>query len=265
MMAKLNVGTIAPAVAVLFLIQFVRNADKLKKFFFQYIVFGVICVPLALWWQIKNKIVWGLSITYVPNVGGNQEIEMGIFERLFDLSPKQFSPVFINWLDHGSDFTEYNPNVAILKNSLFGESIREQNFPGGNTVLPTVFFWLATVLALIGVAAIVFFFFKKDTKLEMPYKVFLGVFWAFDMYYFYLFCYTYSATCTMNFRYLTPLLAVSAVEYAMLFDHLDREGSSTVKRVMSKALTVGVVLFCVLSVVTYLTVGYMEVFQEKII
>ena len=259
MMAKLNVGTIAPAVAALFLWQLVVHIREVKTFIRQFFVFGVICVPLGLWWQIKNRIQWGMPFDYVPNVGGNQYIEMGIFERLFDFSPKQFSPVFENWINDGREFTEYNPNIAILKNSLFGENIKEQNFPGQNTVIPTVLFWLAAVLALIGVFALFFFLFRRDTRLSSPFKLFFAVYWAFTMYYFYVFCYTYSATCTMNFRYLTPLLAVSAVEYALLFDHLDKDGGSAARKTVSKVLAGAVIAFCVLSVVTYLLVGYAEV------
>ena len=256
MMAKLNAGTIAPAVAALFLWQLIKHVNEIKTFIRQYIVFGVICVPLGLWWQVKNRIVWGMPFDYVPTVGGSQYIDMGIFERLFDFSGKQFSPVFENWTTDGRSFTEYNPNIAILKNSIFGENIKESNFPGENTVIPTILFWVALVLALIGVFAMFFFLFKKNTRLSRPHKLFFAIYWIFTMYYFYVFCYTYSATCTMNFRYLTPLLAVSAIEYAMLFDHLESGRGNTVKKVISRVLTVGVILFCVLSVVTYLLVGY---------
>ena len=161
-----------------------------------------------------------------------------------------------NWITDGRSFTEYNPNIAILKNSIFGENIKESNFPGENTVIPTILFWVALVLALIGVFALFFFLFKKNARLSRPHKLFFAIYWIFTMYYFYVFCYTYSATCTMNFRYLTPLLAVSAIEYAMLFDHLESDRGNTVKKVISRVLTVGVILFCVLSVVTYLLVGY---------
>ena len=258
MMAKLNAGTIAPAVAIMFIWQLIRHRKEIKNFILQYLVFGVICVPLGLWWQIKNKIQWNLPFDYVPNVGGDQYIEMGIFERLFDFSPKQFSPVFENWIRDGSEFTEYNPNIAILKNSLFGEDINKKNFPGGNTVIPTILFWVALVLAVLCVVALFVQFFRKNTRLEKPYKVFFAYYWAFTMYYFYLFCYTYSATCTMNFRYLTPLLVVSAVQYAMVFDGLEQDKESAVKKNLSRVLTGMIVLFCVLSVVTYLLVGYTE-------
>ncbi|MBR6872214.1 MAG: phospholipid carrier-dependent glycosyltransferase [Ruminococcus sp.] len=259
MMAKLNAGMIAPAVAVLFFWQLIRYRAEIKRILLQYVVFGAICFPLGLWWTIKNKIQWGVPFDYVPYVGGDQFINKEIFERLFDLSPKQFSPVFENWIRDGSEFTEYNPNVAILKNSIFGEDINKTNFPGGNTIIPTILFWVALVLALLGVFFIVYFLFKKNTKLEKPYKVFFAVYWAFSLYYFYVFCYTYTATCTMNFRYLTPILVVSVMQYAMLYDQLGRGETTTAKKVISRIFTCMIAAFCLLSVVTYLLVGYMEV------
>ncbi len=265
MMAKLNAGTIAPAVALLFLWQLIIHKNEIRTFIWQYVIFGVICVPLGLWWQIRNKIMWGMSFDYVPFVGGDQAIDMGIFERLFDFSPKQLSPVFENWIRDGRDFTEYNPNIAIMKNSLFGESIKENNFPAENTIVPTVLFWVAVVLAVTAVAAMIYFMFRKDTKMLLPHKVLFCVYWTFTMYYFYVFCYTYSATCTMNFRYLTPLLVVSTMQFAMLFDHLgtkregESEGRAAAKLYVGRIFTGLIALFCVLSVVTYLMVGYTEV------
>lgn len=258
MMTKLNVGTIAAGVGILFVWKFAERIKDAFKMISQFAVFLVICVPLAFWWQIRNLILWKTPITYVPLVGGDQVIDMGIFERLTDFSGKQFSPVFENWIRDGSSFTEYNPNIAIMKNSLFGESINADNFPGKNTVIPTVFFWLALVLALIGVAATFWMLFVKKTKLRPAQKLFFVSYWTFSMLYFYMFCSKYPATCTQNFRYLTPLLVVTAVVYAMLLDTFKSSEKGAAKAAY-KVVSGMVAAFCVLSVIVYLLVGYAEV------
>jgi len=259
MMTKLNVGTIAPIVAVLFLWKLAKNPDRLLYFFKQYVVFGVICIPLALWYQTRNAIRWGTSFDYVPTVGGSQALSDDILGRLLDFSPKQFASPFEAWIRAGASYNEYNPNVAILKNSLFGEEIRTENFPSGTVFIPTVLFWLGIVLALSAVVLSVIFLRKKYTEIPGYGKAFFGGYWLFSMFYFYLFCWEYPAVCTQNFRYLTPLMVVSVIQYAILFKHTENAGKGTAARVVRNVYTVLLASFCALSVITYLLVGYISV------
>ncbi len=258
MMTKLNSALIAPAVAVIFLWQLAKNLDKIKKLMLQYVVFGAICIPLGLWWSVRNMIKWNMEWDYIPNLGeGTQFVGDDIFRRLTDFSSKQFYPVFENWKRDGSAFDEYNPNVAIAKNSLFGESISSKHFPGAWEIIPTVLFWLALVLALLGVGVMIWMIFRKDTRPELHDKLFLAGFWAFSMYYFYLFCYLYPNTCTQNFRYIYHLLAVSAVQYAMLYDVLEGGEATAAKKWLSRILSGAIILFAALSCGTYLIVGFL--------
>ncbi len=257
MMAKLNAGIIAPAVAIMFLWQFIKHKDEYVKFLKQFAVFGLVVVPPALWWQIKNKLLYNMSYDYVPNVGmSHQYVGDDIFGRLTDFNPKQFSPVFENFIQYGKDYDEYNPNVAILKNSLFDEFLDSSSFPGGTTFIPTILFWVAALLAIAAVVLTFVLVFKKDTKLPAYAKVFFVSYWTVSMYYFYVFCYLYPNTCTQNFRYISPLLVVGVVQYAMLFDLLEKGEETRLKKVCSATLTAAVSLFCVLSVATYLLLGW---------
>lgn len=256
MIAKLNAALIAPPVALVFLWGLAKNLKQIKKMFIQFGAFLAVCVPIGLSWTVRNYIRWYTDPMYVPFLGEeNQFVGDDIFRRLFDFSPKQFSPVFENWLRKGDAFDEYNPNVAILKNSLFGEDIDGSFFPGFLSVIPVILFWTALVLALAGVVFTVMFMFKKNTRIPLRDKAFLAGFWAFNMYYFYLFCYLYPNTCTQNFRYLYHLLAVSAAEYAMFFDMLQTGERTAAKKTLSRVFSVAIIAFCVLSSVTYLLVG----------
>ncbi|MBR6044706.1 MAG: glycosyltransferase family 39 protein [Ruminococcus sp.] len=260
MMTKLNAALIAPPVAVIFLWQLAKNLKKYKKLFLQYFIFGIICVPLGLWWSVRNLIKWNLDPTYIPLLGeSNQFVGDDIFRRLTDFDTKQFYPVFENWIRKGSSFDEYNPNVAILKNSLFGEEIDKSFFPGSLEIIPTILFFVAMILALAGVIFTVVFFFRKDTRVQLHDKAFMAGFWLFSMYYFYLFCYLYPNTCTQNFRYIYHLLAVSAVQYAMFFECVGKGERTLVKKALSRTVTALIFAFIVFSAATYLIVGYYSV------
>ena len=259
MMSKLNAALIAPAIAAVFLWYLAKNLKKWKNIFLQYGIFLLISVPIGLFWSVRNLIRWGMDPTYVPFIGeSNQFVGDDIIGRLTNFEGKQFFPVFENWIRQGSDFDEYNPNVAILKNSLFGEEINANHFPGRNDAVPTMLFWLALVLALLGVVLTVWFMFRKNTRIELHDKAFMAGFWAFSMYYFYLFCFLYPNTCTQNFRYIYHLLSISAVQYAMLFDVLETGEQTAVKKWCSKVLTAAIIAFCILAVLTYLLVGIAE-------
>ncbi len=257
MMAKLNAGIVAPAVAVMFLWQLIKNQKQLKYFMKQFCIFGVIVFPLGLWWQVKNKILYNMPFDYVPNIGTeHQFVGDNIFGRLTDFSPKQFSTVFECFEQYGDSYDEYNPIVAILKNSVFGERIDVENFPNGNVIVPTLLFWLGAILAVLAVVLTVVFIFKKSTKLPLYAKIFFAGYWAFAMYYFFLFCYLFPNTCTQNFRYIQPLLVVGVMQYAMFFDELESGEDSKLKKVFINGLTAALAVFALLSVVTYLLVGW---------
>lgn len=256
MMSKLNAGIVAPAVAVMFLWQLVKHKEELGRFMKQFCIFGVIVFPLALWWQVKNKLMFHMPFDYVPNIGTeHQYVGDDIIGRLTDFAPKQFSSVFECFIQYGDAYDEYNPTVAILKNSLFGEYLDTPNFPNGNVIVPTLLFWLAAVLALLAVVVTVVFLFKKSTRLPLYAKVFFGGYWAFAMYYFYLFCYLYPNTCTQNFRYIQPLMVVGVVQYAMTFDELEGGKETLLKKIFVRGLTAALAAFGLLSIAVYLLVG----------
>lgn len=54
MMTKLSVWMVAPAIAFVFLYVFFKNLKDFKKYLVQFLCFGVVCAPLALWWQVRN-------------------------------------------------------------------------------------------------------------------------------------------------------------------------------------------------------------------
>ena len=58
MMTKLSVGMIAFPVGFLFVVRLIKDLKEKKagKTFIQLVVFGVICAPLGLWFQIRNYI-----------------------------------------------------------------------------------------------------------------------------------------------------------------------------------------------------------------
>lgn len=253
MMTKLSVALVAPAVAFVFLTALFSGRRKIKSLICQYAAFGAVCCPLGLWWGIRNYVKFKVPITYVPELGSNSSQYIGeipFLKRLTDFSFTQFESVFEQWKSRGT-YNEYNPTIAILKNSLFGESINESNFAEEILFIPKIFFWVGTALAIISVLLMIIYTIRKSAVLEWDTKAFFWIFYIVMMFNFYSFCYKYPHTCTQNFRYIIPTVMIGCVFIgAMLndsFHNCQRKGLS----MASKGITLLSSAFVMLSFITY--------------
>lgn len=69
---------------------------------------------------------------------------------------------------------------------------------------------------------------------------------------YFKFCFDYPYNCTQDFRYVVPLAVVGAVFLGMRLSE-PHDGHSTVSRAIDAVLQAAVVLFCVSSVVLYVS------------
>lgn len=263
MMTKLSAALVAPSVAVVFLIVFIRKfRTDGKKLFIQFCAFAGVCCPLGLWYGIHNFIKWKIPLTYV------QELDKGMLQyignqsflsRITDFSLKQFRSVFVQWAyeENGEilGYNEYNPLVALLKNSLFEEGINEGCFPADTFMnkTATVFFIIGTVIALYAFIAMIIMLFSK-CRMNTDKKIFFAVFYFTMMINFYKMCCDYPFTCTMNFRYITPTVITGALFMGMISDKIishKTKASGTVIYI-TEAVTL---LFAVFTIIIYLAVG----------
>lgn len=246
MMTKLSAALVAPPIAVVFLVVFIRKikADGLKLLG-QYAAFGAVCIPLALWFEIRNLIKFDVPITYVQEMDKNQLQYIGdqsFISRITDFSSHQLSSVFQQWAawtDNGeiTGYNEYNPLIALLKNSIFGEFINQNNFAEGSYILTvcTVLFWLAALIAAIAFTAMIVSAFSKKCLKLMP-KLFMIIFWLVLIINFYKLAKDYPFTCSMNFRYITPTVIIGSLFYGTAiqrFSEKDSKLSVTAANVMS--------------------------------
>lgn len=264
MMTKLSAALVAPPIAIVFLVVFIRKikTDGLKLFG-QFAAFGAVCVPLGLWFEIRNYIKWKVPITYVQEmpITVTQYIGDRSFKsRITDFSSEQFKSVFEQWLmrdENGNlqGYNEYNPLVAILKNSLFGESINEGYFEKSQYVLMVakVLFWLGMLLAAVFFVIMIVMLFKKCGMKPLE-KTLFASFYFVMLFNFYKMCRDYPFTCTMNFRYITPTVIITSL-FCGMFMQMKKDGEMPKSvAVISKAIMVMAAAFCMLTVMVYVTV-----------
>ena len=224
MMTKLSVWMVAPAIAVLFLYVFIKNIRRWPGFVGQYAVFGLICVPLELWWQVRNYLSFGVPLTYVPRLteSGPQYFgAMSASERLLDFGGGQLTYPYFAFTAFGAPYDEFNPTVGLIKSALFDEgnnNISEINFPQTETVAH-VLLWLGIALALLCFVGFIIAMLGKRTELDLMTRVFFAILAGTILFSYYLFCFEYPFTCTMNVRYCMPLIPVFAMGLGLFLKH----------------------------------------------
>lgn len=245
MMTKMSAALVAVPIAVVFLVVLVQKLRRREwNILGQYGAFAAICVPLGLWYPIRNLVRFGVPLTYVQELdpGLRQYIgDQDFLSRMTDFSPKQFRSVFEQWLQKdGTGYNEYNPLVALLKNALFGEYINESTLVYNQAAisLATVFFWLNVLLAAAALVCMVVLCFRKCI-MDKVQKIFFVSFYLVMMVNFYYLAASSPFTCSMNFRYITPTVLIGALFFGIAVQKLRQR-----KTTAAGTLAVGMQVLC---------------------
>lgn len=203
MMTKVSMGVMAVATAIIFLIALVRalQEHRGKKLVKKYCVFGLISLPLGLWFSVRNYICFGQSLFYIMPLSKTSEIYTGdhsLVERFIslDIGNVLKTPYADAWSD-------CNLPVYQLKSSLFGE----YSFDVG-MIVPTLLLLSAAVLAVFCVAAFVKMIRERTWTMPQKFAWMTAIWMYLSSIWFY---YRYPFGCSMDYRYLLALTLPVAV------------------------------------------------------
>lgn len=250
MMTKLSAWMVAPAAAMAFLIILYRNRRQCLTYIKQYVLFGIVCVPLGLGWGIRNLLRWGVPITYVPMLSDDSAQFVGdipLWQRLFDLHPKQWLYVYDCFVMYGQEYNEYNPLFGLLKTAMFDELINPAHYPS-ITGFGELLFYSNFLLVIASVAAILAVWLKKGSMLCLEEKGMLSVTYGITLISYYSFCIAFAHVCTQNIRYATPLIFIGAL---FLGFWMQQTGEGKKAKILRYLLTGVTVLFMLGSYLVY--------------
>lgn len=213
MMTKISVGLVAPAVAVLFLIKFIKE-KAYAKYLKQFILFGIICIPLGMFWPIRNMILYDMPLLYVQEIKStsDQYLDLGVWKRI---NPFDFTGYDYPGLSYDVD-KDYNIWSVMLKSSMFDELWIDK------TLLYEIF--IGTVLvfinAILAVAALICGIINdvKGKQQDRSINCFKMILYITIMGSYIKFCFNYPMICSMNFRYIVPVLLIGAVNVGVYLD-----------------------------------------------
>ncbi|MBR1555527.1 MAG: glycosyltransferase family 39 protein [Oscillospiraceae bacterium] len=263
MMTKLSSALIAPPVALVFLIVLIRDfKTKGKDLFKQFVLFGCLCAPLGLWYQVRSYLKWKVPFNYVQEMSTSLAQYLGdekFIDRITDFSGYQFSSVYEQWYsaDKAGSYNEHNPIIALMKNALFGEYINEntfKDFPFVNKI-SFVLFWLNVLIAFSALICLILVCFRKNHLMKPIEKAFLFSFYAVMMVSIYKMSADYKFTCTMNFRYIMPTVILGALGMGLILKQVHEKDAQ--KGELAVKISGGAsLLFAVCTSVIYLMLCY---------
>lgn len=266
MFAKLATGIIAPAVAFLFLHRLltVKGGKNKGMLMLQFCLFGLICIPLGIGWQVRNYLLYETPLTYVPKLSVKADQYLGGFtvaERFFDWkSLSDFGVYPMRTGTQGAEYFEHCIPLASLKMSLFGEYSVWKDHTFFDAV-SRVLFWtnflivLATLAGMVCGAVKLFRTksgneFKEEFGFSGIVMAFFGLYWVSMMVSYVPFCFEYPHFCSMDFRYIVPTLLTGAVFFGVLLQKLETK-KGRVFIALRSILVTAVAIFSLCSVCIY--------------
>lgn len=200
-LTKVSMMAFGLILAFVFLTVMLKEFKRFWYYFRQYLIFLGIFLTLGCSYIIRNLILFKQSPLSVPDLGVNsgQYIPLGPAQRLFSFPIKEFfADPFCNvWED-------YNIWQYMIKCSLFGEYRFE--LTGVIRVISYSLLILSFVCIAIFFFSIFMSFFKaKNQKEEMFNMIFLLIF-VYNILSYIMFCFQYPQGCSMDFRYIVPII-----------------------------------------------------------
>jgi len=191
MLTKKSAIMLFVPIAAVFLKELLENRSNPAKYIRQYSIFGLTAIPLSMWHNIRNYVLFRQSFSHVPSLG--RGFEPTFFNLVyFPLDNVLKNPFNNGGLQGGEYFLEF-----LLKSSLFGE----WPYPGLETIAYLLLF-LAAANFLIMVVCI--FRSKSRDFIAFEYIMLLNMAVPFLM--LVKFRTDFPVACSQDFRYIAPVL-----------------------------------------------------------
>ena len=243
MMTKISAALLVPGIAILMLIKTWKNFDEIKKVLLQLLCFGVISVPLGMWFPILKHIKYGTPFGFIPAMAETAEQFIGQYskwQRLFDFKGG-FDSITLSW-SRNETYMDHNIWTSLVKFAVTGEGYNVE----ANRVIEAVahmsFYMTLALLIIMVIAAVAYMICVKQ---PWHIKIFYGVTIVVSMASYISFCFRYPHICTMHIRYVMTILYMGMLMFGGAVSLID------VKKVKFSARTVKIIKGSVIGIMTF--------------
>ena len=221
--------------------------------FLQFVLFGIVCVPLGLCWAVRCYLKFDMPLNYVNHLPEDSWQYVGnysLMERFFLPNPV----TLLNNLKNGGIGLGENMWIQLFRTAALGECDLS-DFP----FIGKIIMMLLMVTAFI-VAAVAFVFMIKvlvlgkkeiymsDKAFALPVRLFILLTYVVLVAFFVNFCYNYPHQCTMNFRYIVPTVLMPSLALGITVNHSDDKDNK--KAGLLNALYILIACYALLSVIS---------------
>ncbi len=235
MLSKLNTAICAFSIALIFLIHFINevkagNMVSIKATFLQYVVFGIVCIPIGLAYIVRNIVLFGEkpgipSPALIPN---ESVMYTGEFSVWSIIGIPTLTDLHIGFPFHPlSAKAIHNTWVILFQTGLFAEAY-PTTINDALLSFAQIAYVASIILAVVTTIVFIYVFAVRLVKQaslkgmeeECLVTTFLLFTYIFMLLSFGLYVFKYPYTCSSDFRYMTASLVFTSLGFVAL----QREG-----------------------------------------
>ena len=243
MFAKLSGALIVVPAIVAFAIVLIQSIIKKEKFIYiliQGAMIGLIIAPLGLWFHIYAKVKFDQPFGFVfSNLNSKLYVgDYSFFARFINIFDFKDMSITL-W---GNTFINYNLPNFLIKSALFGEYsfMNSDGLAIISLLLNYVFVYASLVLMI--------FYFIYSGKEHLEIKIIGGVLIVSQLLAQLYFNIKMPYGCTMDFRYIVPIILGFMILNTLAFDKFQKENSvmkyySTAVMVLGLCFSLSISLF----------------------
>jgi hypothetical protein len=185
-MTKTNGAIMAIPILYVFIKKLLEK-EKIKDYLKKIFIFGIISLPLGLWFQIRSLIKFS-NFHMILNAGKFAYLgDYSLFKRFFTLN-------FYELFNFANVTSDYNLPAYIIKTAIFGE------YTFNNIgILRVMLISISFILIIISIVLMIRYLFKKKKNIIINILLVTFITSLISMY---VFNYLYPNGCSMDFRYI---------------------------------------------------------------
>lgn len=225
---KVSGALVALLTAVVFLKTLLQKQpiENRRKLIGQFALFALVCLPLGLWYAVRNALLFGQPFSYVLPMSTKSALYIGGHSLVSRFLSFPIGDLFRNFFCN--PYGDYNIWVYLVKCSVFGEFSFNNGYLFAGPLLVC-----NLILMLLSVAAMVWVLLVREVPCLTRFM--LGGLWLLQMGSFLLFNLKYPFGCTMDFRYIVPTLISGAGFLGLAVDRMRRFYPQPARRVLPAA------------------------------
>jgi len=249
MFTKTSAGLIAPAIGFVFLRELIVNKKIRKKLIAQFCVFGIICIPLGMFWSIRNYLLYGIPFNYVLDLKSD-EMYVGNYTLIDRIGLPSIYELFGYRIDISEPDKYYNIWGQTMMTMVFDEGILSIESIA-EWAMGILMMWSSAILYIMGLISAAKGILDKKIDVNKRILFIISFFSVFISYI--IFCFKYPYICTMNFRYIVITLVSGMMMLGLMENNKqENENNKQKGKISTKVFNICILVSAVCSFILFI-------------